>query len=249
MRWHVALALALGSACGAGGSLAVRPDIKTPPCVDRYVGVPIHSKISWRCEDDQYGGGRWGNKGTCQHAVEATVRCEGVPCLSSVTPQQAWDYWGKREIQVTPLEPGELTVVTELVHAGGFRERHVAPTCQIASTPELTMSCQMRDPATGAYEACPASVKEGTELHVEITARTEVGTPPFPAAWLGDDQDHEVSPRSRRDGIECSARETGDPRRSTMRCTWLPRVGHHVLRGSLPTLRNLSEQRLDVDVR
>jgi hypothetical protein len=244
MRWHVLLGLGLG--CGAGPTQAVRPDIKTPPCVDRYVGEPIHSEMSWRCEDDQYGGGKWGNRGKCQHAVEATVRCEGVPCASSVKPKSAWDYWGKREIEVTPLEPGELTVVLELAHAGGFHERHFAPTCQISSTPELTLTCQARDPATGAFVACPASMTEGTELHVEVTARTEVGTPPFPAVWLGD---NEVSAFQHRDSIECSGRETGDPRRSTMRCTWSPRVGHQVLRARLPKLDKLPEQRLELDVR
>ena len=251
MRWSALLVLAIGC---AGPNLSVRPDLRSPECGDAYVGVPRYTHLTWRCEYGQHGSETWRDTGKCQHALEATARCEGIACAIDVldgprgpAPDRRSINEGRRMIEVVPQEPGDMTVLVDLVHAGGLRETVAAPVCAVSSRPLLTIGCQTRDPATGAYSPCPASVPAGAELHVEVTAFAERGTPPAASIFNGD---REVSLTYPAPDLECRGQSSDDRHVTTIRCTWRPAAGHHVLRGLFERFKTFfPEQRLEIDVR
>lgn len=245
MRWLAALALA---SCGSMPASSVRPNTGTSDCYGPlFVGQLFQTQLTWNCEL-----GQWGRAiGTCDRALEATATCEGVECTAKVTNPGSPTKWeGQRRIAIVPQAAGELQVLVDLHHAGGFQERYIAANCEVLPAPDIAMTCQTRNPTTGAFVACSEGLGKGAEVYLEVVASIASGTAvPRPDIFLDS---HELgtsaalarSPTGEA-GTVCHDDEVKDPRSRTIRCSGVLAIGAHRFTSKIG---KLPEHALDVIV-
>lgn len=244
MRWLAVIALA---GCGSMPPASVRPTTGDPSCsAQLFVGQLFQRRLAWTCEM-----GQWGRAaGTCDRALEATAACEGVECTATVAMVGSSSKWeGERRIEVMPKAPGQLQLFVDLHHAGGFQERYIAADCEVLPVPEIVMTCQTRDPATGAFVTCSKMTK-GAEVHLEVVASISSGSAvPRPDIFV-DGREIRMTPAlvhspTGEPEIACHDDEVTDPRRRTMRCSGFLDAGAHRFTAKID---KLPEQALDVFV-
>jgi len=245
MRAAVASALALASACTIQAR-PVRPTISPMLCgAPAFVGQPMRQSITWGCEPGEYGRTGDTKDAHCQRVVELTARCVGVECATSVSipPTEKWR--GAREIEVIPLAPGPLQLEIALQPVGGPPGRMLAPVCEVLPVPALTLTCQVRDSASGSFVPCPTPVPAGSEIHLQATAQLAAGSRvPMPEVSL-DDVVLSRYKSYRPEPAECLEVKSDDPRTATVRCTTVAPSGPHRFKAQVA---HLPEQTLDFEI-
>lgn len=216
MRWLLLAALA---ACGGTLILSsVRPENSGATCPENlFVGETLHKSLWWECDLGQQGREGGLNGGMCQTALEATVRCEGVECVSKVEVDPRSGYSGARRITIELETAGPLRAFVDLAHKGGFHETYLAAECEVLPKPALTLGCEVRDPSTGSFEPCPSQIPLGWEIHLAASVGYTSGNGPYPVVLLDDKElDHK----------ECRNPE-GKDWAKTRRCVITSTVGVH----------------------
>jgi hypothetical protein len=191
-----------------------------------FAGAPLRSEISWTCTrategccDSSYCNGC--DNATCDALVaEVQVSCSGAPCrvegVEDVTRPQTM----RRSSVVVPEAPGMLIIDHHVTRASGHRTTHRLR-CDVQPRPEITLTCKIRDPASGAFVSCPSSIAAGTEVYATAAV-----------TFVGDRQPVylDLTPAASVSERAADCRGERDGAREIKRCTWIAVPGRARLR-------------------
>jgi len=228
-----AIALAVGLSCGPYPLQPVKPTVFEMQCYEPlFVGHTYTRRINWQCDVGQEGRRGGNTDGRCVGALTTTAWCPDDRCTTSVRAVPQYNgYYGENVVEVVPTAPGPLETWVELRHEVGMIERHRVIACEALPQPTFTITCTMRDPATGSYLACPAAIPAGAEVHLEATVAVESGTMPLPGVDVTlDGKERRIDSSYGREDVECTRTDDArNPRRRTVRCAIVSATpGDHV---------------------